>query len=157
LQTLGIRLPVTLEALHAGLRAARVAGRFSVLPGPVERIFDVAHNPHAAAALADALAARPCRGRTLAVCAMLADKDAAGVAAALAARVDAWHLAGLGGERGQTAAALAQRMGLPATRCTLHPDPTAAYAAACADARDGDRVVVFGSFHTIAELLPEGL
>lgn len=157
LRTLGDRLPVTLAALHAGLREARVAGRFTVLPGPVERIFDVAHNPHAAVALAYALAARPCRGRTLAVCAMLADKDAAGVAAALAAQVDAWHLAGLGGERGQSAATLAQRMGLSPAQCVLHADPADAYAAACAAARDGDRVVVFGSFHTIAELLPEGL
>jgi dihydrofolate synthase / folylpolyglutamate synthase len=157
LHTLGTRLPVTLQAIHAGLREVRVAGRFTVLPGPIERIFDVAHNPHAAAALAAALAARPCSGRTLAVCAMLADKDAAGVAAALAPRVDAWYLAGLGGERGQSAQALALRMRLPQAQYAVHPDPAAAYAAACASARDGDRVVVFGSFHTIAELLREGL
>jgi dihydrofolate synthase/folylpolyglutamate synthase len=157
LHSLGMRLPVTVQAIHAGLREVRVAGRFTVLAGTVERIFDVAHNPHAAAALAAALAERPCRGRTLAVCAMLGDKDAAGVAAAMAPHVDTWHLGGLGGERGQTAEALAARMGLAHTSRTLHADPRAAYAAACADAREGDRVVVFGSFHTIAELLPQGL
>ncbi len=48
LQTLGARLPVSVQALQAGLRAARVAGRFTVVPGPFETIFDVAHNPHAA-------------------------------------------------------------------------------------------------------------
>lgn len=157
LQALGERLPLTVQALHAGLRAARVAGRFTVVPGPVETIFDVAHNPHAAAALAEALAARPCSGRTLAVCGMLADKDAAGVAAALAEQVQCWYLGGLTGERGQSAHALAERMALAPRQRQVYPDVAAAYAAALAAARPGDRVVVFGSFHTIAELLPPGL
>lgn len=157
LQALGERLPLTVRALHAGLRAAQVPGRFTVVPGAVETIFDVAHNPHAAAALADALAARPCGGRTLAVCGMLADKDAAGVASALAGQVQCWYLGGLSGERGQSAQALAERMALPSTQRQVYPDMAAAYAAARAAARPGDRVVVFGSFHTIAELLPPGL
>ncbi|MFN2308423.1 MAG: bifunctional tetrahydrofolate synthase/dihydrofolate synthase [Gammaproteobacteria bacterium] len=157
LHSLGARLPLTREAIAAGLRGVRLAGRFSVIPGTVERIFDVAHNPHAAAALAATLAARPCPGRSLAVCALLADKDAAGVAAALASQVDVWYLAGLDGERAQSADALAQRMGLPPGHVRRHPDPSAAYAAACADARSGDRIVVFGSFRVIAELLPPGL
>ncbi|MBI5461148.1 MAG: bifunctional tetrahydrofolate synthase/dihydrofolate synthase [Gammaproteobacteria bacterium] len=162
LQALGARVPVTVQALHAGLRAARVPGRFTVVPGPVETIpvetiFDVAHNPHAAAALADALAARPCSGRTLAVCGMLADKDVAGVAHALAGQVQHWYLGGLTGVRGQSAQDLAERMALAAAQRQLYPDMATAYAAALAQAQPGDRVVVFGSFHTIAELLPTGL
>ena len=157
LQALGERLPLTLQALRAGLRTARVAGRFTVVAGPVETIFDVAHNPHAAAALAEALAARPCGGRTLAVCGMLADKDAAGVAAALAEQVYHWYLGGLAGERGQSAEDLAKRMALASMQRQQYPDPVAAYAAALAAAQPGDRIVVFGSFHTIAELLPPGL
>lgn len=157
LQALGAQLPVTVQALQSGLRAARVAGRFTVVPGPFETIFDVAHNPHAASALAAALAARPCSGRTLAVCGMLADKDAAGVAAALAEQVQCWYLGGLSGARGQSAQELAARLGLASMQRRLYPDLASAYAAACADARAGDRIVVFGSFHTIAELLPPGL
>ena len=156
LRTLGARVPLTLAALRDGLAQARIAGRFHVVPGAVEEIYDVAHNPHGAQALAEALAARPCAGRTLAVCAMLADKDAAGVAAALTGEVHAWFLAGLDDARGQSAEALAARMLLPVApqRCA---DPKAALSAARAAARPGDRIVVFGSFHTIAELLPPGL
>lgn len=156
LQALGARLPVTLQALRAGLSQAHIAGRFSIVPGAVEEIYDVAHNPHGATALAAALAARPCAGRTLAVCAMLADKDAAGVAAALAKQVHGWYLAGVDSERGQSAETLAARMLLPVNP-RLYADPAAALAAARADARPGDRIVAFGSFHTIAKLLPPGL
>lgn len=156
LQALGAQLPVTLQALREGLAQAHIAGRFSIVPGTVEEIYDVAHNPHGATALAAALAARPCAGRTLAVCAMLADKDASGVAAALAEQVHTWYLGGLDSERGQSAETLAARMPLPAAP-RLHADPSGALAAARADARPGDRIVVFGSFHTIAELLPPGL
>lgn len=156
LRALGMRLPLTVQAIRDGLSQARIAGRFTVMPGTVEEIYDVAHNPHGAMALAAALAARPCAGRTFAVCAMLADKDASGVASALAAQVQAWYLAGLDGLRGQSAQALAARMPLPVDP-RLHADPAGALAAARADARPGDRIVIFGSFHTIAELLPPGL
>lgn len=156
-QTLAAHLPVTEQAIRTGLRTARVAGRFTVVAGLFETIFDVAHNPHAATALAQALAERPCSGRTLAVCGMLSDKDAAGVAAALTAQVQHWYLGGLSGPRGQSAVQLAERMKLPPTQRHLVPDVAAAYAAAQSAARAGDRLLVFGSFHTIAELLPPGL
>lgn len=156
LRALGARVPVTLAAIRDGLTQARSAGRFQVVPGAVEEIYDVAHNPHGARALAEALAARPCAGRTLAVCAMLADKDAAGVAAVLVEQVQAWFLAGLDDARGQSAEALAERMHLP-VEPRLCADPAAALNVARAAAYPGDRIVVFGSFHTIAELLPPGL
>lgn len=156
LHALGARLPLTVQALREGLLRAHIAGRFQVVPGPVEEIYDVAHNPHGAAALAAALQARPCRGRTHAVCAMLADKDAAGVASALAGQVQVWYLAGLDTVRGQPASALAERMQLPAAP-HVYDEPCAALQAARAAAQAGDRIVVFGSFHTIAELLPPGL
>ena len=154
LHSLGERLPATLRAIHAGLQELHLNGRFQVLPGAIERIFDVAHNPHAAAGLAAALAARPCSGRTLAVCGMLADKDAAGVAAALTPQVQVWYLGGLDGDRGQSAQSLAQQMAVPDSQRHTYPDVGAAYAAALAAAQAGDRVLVFGSFRAIAELLP---
>ncbi len=154
LHSLGERLPVTLHAIHDGLQQMCLRGRFEIVPGPIERIFDAAHNPHAAAQLAAALAARPCRGRTLAVCGMLADKDAAGVAAALSAQVQIWYLGGLDCARGQSAQLLAGRLGLSDQYTHLYADVPAAYAAACAAAQADDRILVFGSFHTIAELLP---
>ena len=70
-------------AMREGLLAVDAAGRFQVLPGRPAIVLDVAHNPHAARALADALGAMGYYPETIAVCAMLADKDIAGVVTAL--------------------------------------------------------------------------
>lgn len=147
--------PLPRAAFAAGIADARLAGRLqSFQRDGVELLVDVGHNPQAAAALAAALKARPITGRTVAVFAALQDKDAAGVVAALADTVSSWTLAGLDGARGQTAPALAARLA-----DTVAAD--AAQAATVVDAlrqtlaiaTPGDRVLVFGSFHTAAEAL----
>src|SRR5690606_26219544 len=118
-------------------------------------LVDVGHNPQAAAALVAALKAQPAAGRTLAVYAALADKDAAGVVAALQGQVDGWFLAGLDGARGQTAAQLRERVhASDAATAALSDNGGQARDAALAQALPGDRVLVFGSCHTVAEALP---
>ncbi|MEH6419609.1 bifunctional tetrahydrofolate synthase/dihydrofolate synthase, partial [Pseudomonas sp. CGJS7] len=85
----------TRQEMAQGVSAARVAGRLQRFErGEIEVLVDVGHNPQAARELAAWLAAQPAR-RTHAVFAALGDKDAPGVVAALAERIDAWHLAGL--------------------------------------------------------------
>ncbi|VXB87642.1 bifunctional folylpolyglutamate synthase and dihydrofolate synthase [Luteimonas sp. 9C] len=144
-------------ALAAGIAGATVAGRLQRFErGGVEIVVDVAHNPQAAQALAEWLVASPAAGRTVAVYAALADKDAAGVAGALAPSIAHWHLAGstAAGARGQDAATLRAR--LPATLAggiAEHADVDAALAAARADAASGDRILVFGTFHAAAAAL----
>ena len=71
-----------------------------MLPGRPVTVIDVAHNPHAARCLAQALTAMEITGRTHAVFAMLRDKDIAGVVRELKSQVDHWHLAPLPGPRG---------------------------------------------------------
>ena len=98
---------------------------------------------------------QPVAGRTLAVYAALADKDAEGVVQALQAQVDGWFLAGLDGARGQSAAQLQQRLQqTPAASASLSKDVATALNAALAQAAEGDRVLLFGSFHTVADALP---
>lgn len=154
LAAVGQRLPVDQQAIRRGLLTVALPGRFQVLPGPVTHVLDVAHNPQAAAELAANLRQMPCGGRTLAVCAMLADKDMAAVVAQLKDVVDDWYPAGLGPPRGasagQMAAALAQA-GISAHPACPHA--VTALAAAQAVAVPGDRIVIFGSFHTVAEAL----
>jgi len=148
------RLPLAMQAVREGLMTVELPGRFQVLPGRPSVILDVAHNPQAAAVLAENLAAMPGYRRTLAVVGMLADKDVEGVARILASRVDAWFAAGLHGPRALTAEALAARLesvGV-ATQGTFS-SVTEALAAAQAQARDDDRIVVFGSFLTVADAL----
>ncbi|KLI99095.1 bifunctional tetrahydrofolate synthase/dihydrofolate synthase [Luteimonas sp. FCS-9] len=144
-------------ALAAGIAGARVAARLQRFERDgVELVVDVAHNPQAADALAQWLRAAPARGRTLAVYAALADKDAGGVVAALAPAVDDWWLAGLddAGARSQPAEALRARLaGTAAARARCEADVAGALVQALAQARPGDRVLVFGSFHTAAAAL----
>lgn len=149
-------LPLEDAALARGVADAAVPGRLQRFErGGVEIVVDVGHNPQAAAALADWLRAQPKR-RTLAVYAALADKDAAGVVAALADGVDGWLLAGSldAGPRGSDAAALAQRLvGTAAAAGSRHADVAGALAAALAQAAPDGRVLAFGSFHAASAAL----
>ncbi|SOU02458.1 bifunctional tetrahydrofolate synthase/dihydrofolate synthase [Xanthomonas arboricola] len=153
LQALPVELPDA--AWAQGIANARVAGRLqrSDIDG-VQVLLDVGHNPQAARALADALGAQAHTGRTHAIYAALADKDVLGVVEALGAQVDHWALAGLDGARGQSAQALQARLqGSAAAQAACHGDVAGALRAVLAQASPGDRVLVFGSFHTVADAL----
>lgn len=147
-------LPVSLAAIHAGLANMRLAGRFQRIPGAVEVVLDVAHNPQAARVLADSLRAHPARGKNYAVFALLADKDADGIIEPLKDCFDAWFVAGLAGERGQSGEALAARLRpCLATPVEVFDDPLSAFRAAGLMAVEGDRITAFGSFYTVAAVL----
>jgi len=149
------RLPVNRAALEQGLRAVRLAGRFQVFPGPPERILDVAHNPDSAGMLAGQLQARPAAGHTWLVLGMLADKDVGAYAAALDACVDNWCLASLDVERGLSAGQLQQRLTASGIRREIRLFDTVASALehAVRQAGPADRIVVSGSFITVAQAL----
>ncbi|TQV63558.1 MAG: bifunctional tetrahydrofolate synthase/dihydrofolate synthase [Halothiobacillaceae bacterium] len=141
--------------LREGLRAVRHPGRLQCIrQDGVPVWIDVAHNPAGVEALSHAMAAMPHEGRTLAVFAALADKDALGMARQLAGQVDRWYVAGLEGPRGRTGEALAEKLqsgGLPVAGSWAHP--RLAYNAALANARAQDRLLVFGSFLCVADIL----
>jgi dihydrofolate synthase/folylpolyglutamate synthase len=149
------RLPVAAAAIDAGLRTATAPGRFQRIASAPETIVDVAHNPEAARALARTLREQPARGRLFAVLGMLADKDADGVVAALAEAVDRWWVCTPDSSRALSAAALAQtvRSHAPAAAVNVEPAPRRALATARGEAREDDRIVVFGSFYTVAAVL----
>lgn len=152
-------MPVTEAAVQRGLSSVSLLGRFQHLPGEVERFFDVAHNPLGAQVLAQALSHIPCRGCTRAVFGMLADKDVAGVTASLQKVIDVWYLGGLEGERGLSGKSLAEKMGSTATSAVpIYPTVEEAYRGALRVAQPGDRLVIFGSFHTVEAVMRlEGL
>lgn len=149
--------PLPKAAIAEGVGQALVRGRLQRFErGGVEIVIDVAHNPQAAGSLAAWLAADPAHGTVHAVYAALADKDVAGVVQALAPRVGQWHLAGLAetGPRGGSVQALAQRLtGTPAADGFRHEQVLPALEAALQKAQPGDRILVFGSFHTAAAAL----
>jgi dihydrofolate synthase/folylpolyglutamate synthase len=106
--------------------------------------------------LAGNLLAHPARNKTYAVFALLADKDAAGVIAPLKESFDAWFVAGLEGARGQAGETLAAQVRAHVTSpVEAFLSPLCAFQSANLKAVEGDRIVVFGSFHTVAEVLPD--
>lgn len=147
------RLPVPVAAIRSGLARARIAGRFQVIGHSPLRILDVAHNPHAARALAHNLANLPPTGRRLAVVGMLADKDAGAVLDALKLRFDRWYVAGLSGARGRSGEQLAALLRERGLDISVHEDVASAWRAACQDADATDTIAAFGSFHTVAEVM----
>ena len=157
LSAMSDRLPVDDRARADGLRTVRVGGRFQRLPGMPPVYCDVAHNPQAARALASILRSEPVSGRTLTVFAALCDKDIEGIAAELDAQVAQWFVAGLDVPRGLDAQTLAGRMKEARAPLTRHADVASALTAARAAAGEEDRIVVCGSFLTVAAALAASL
>ncbi len=155
LESLGERLPLTLLDIENGLTRVSLPGRFDLRPGPVEVLLDVAHNPQAARALAASLRQQPCRGATWAVFGMLRDKDIKAVVAAMGDVVNHWLPCTLPGPRAASAdelAAILVEQGLAAP-VQGYASAARAFRAARKAANEGDRILAFGSFLTVAAVL----
>jgi dihydrofolate synthase/folylpolyglutamate synthase len=158
LEALSDRLPVSQQAVREGLLTVEIPARFQVLPGRPTVVLDVAHNPHAAAVLATNLDNMGFFPRTHAVFGMLRDKDVAGVIARLGARIDRWHVGPTPGARGADSTWLATFVRNASGEAS---EPSVqeyaaladAYNAALAEVEVDDRIVVFGSFTTVAEVM----
>ena len=147
-----LELPVAMQDVRRGLAEVEIPGRFQVLPGRPQVILDVAHNAQAAKVLAQNLSDAGFAPETIAVCGMLRDKDIAAVLREVAPRVTRWHLASLPGPRGAEASDLVKK--IPADSVmSVFDSPADAFVAAKALAGEGDKIVVFGSFLTVAEVM----
>ncbi len=149
------RLPLSQGAVKQGLLEVEWPGRFQVLPGRPVTVLDVGHNAHAAIALERALADMAYFPVTHAVFAMLRDKDIGAVVAAVKGRIDEWHVAPLPGPRGADLTQLLdalQKSGVSDRHIHRHDSVADAYAAARKLAAEADRIVVFGSFLTVAQV-----
>ena len=142
-------------SVYAALRAVKLTGRFQKIHSQPEILVDVAHNPHAAKSLAHNLQTTPCSGRTLAVFAMLADKDIEGVIRELTSEIDAWFVADIHAARGAKAIDLQQLLIRQGEKSTiqLFADVGIAIDAAYKNAAKNDRIIVFGSFYTVADAI----
>ena len=156
LEALADLLPVSQQAVRQGLLTVEIPARFQVLPGRPSVVLDVAHNPHAAAVLAANLDNMGFFPRTHAVFGMLKDKDVSGVIARVGTRVDRWHVGPTPGARGAESTWLAARIreaGIEERDVVEHATLADAYAAARDEVDVDDRIVVFGSFTTVAEVM----
>jgi len=163
LESLRDRLAVPQQAVRQGLLQASLPGRFQILPGQPTIIFDVAHNPHAAAVLEKNLGNMGFHPYTYAVFSMLSDKDIASVVRHMAPRIDHWFCAGLPEPRGLSG----ESIQIKVQQILAEPDSKVpkdvqisgfgqvreAFAAARSKSNLDDRIIVFGSFLTVAEAL----
>ena len=138
------------ERCLAGATAnLRLRGRREHLSlGDVSVVLDVAHNPDAALKLHEFLKTLPKVEQTIAVFAVMSDKDCRDMISALATDVDFWCLpTGIGGERGQNPEELYDYLG-DDSRVFENFDESLEYAL---DRLDGvGRLLIFGSFFTVA-------
>ena len=161
LEALKLELPVGAQEVRTGLVTVELPGRFQVLPGRPSVILDVAHNPHAAAALGQNLGNMGFHPYTYAVFGIMQDKDIDGVIQAMGEQVDHWCLCGLPSARAADPAELAAKVRQaqagqsdPGQRSAIiFPDPAQAFANAISRAAENDRIVVFGSFLTVAGVM----
>lgn len=154
LECLASHLPVTTRSISAALSGVQLPGRYQGVRYGAQWILDVAHNPAAAEVLAAQLRHESPRGRSFAVCGILADKDATKILEALHGVFDGWIVAEMASGRARPRgelAALLQRSG--ANVVASEPNVIAACERAAAQARNDDLVVVFGSFLVVGPAL----
>ena len=148
-------LPVLQANIYKALEEVKLTGRFQQIHSQPTVIVDVAHNPHAARSLVKNLQSVPCTGRTLAVFAMLADKDIEGVIYMVAPHISQWYLADIHTVRGARARDLQKILIKQVNKASvqLYAEVGTAFAAAYKDADKNDRIIVFGSFYTVADAI----
>jgi dihydrofolate synthase / folylpolyglutamate synthase len=167
LETLAQRLPVSQQAVRTGLATVELPGRFQVLPGRPTVVLDVAHNPHAAAHLANNLGNMGFFPQTFALFGAMADKDLTGIVKAMKSSVDHWLLVPLPGQRAASVQQLQQALAAAGVEdnskqttkaselktITCFESVAEAYGSVQKRLTEADRIAVFGSFVTVAEVM----
>ncbi|WP_144150759.1 bifunctional tetrahydrofolate synthase/dihydrofolate synthase [Paraburkholderia sp. BCC1885] len=159
LEALRDRLPVSAQDIRLGLANVELAGRFQVLPGKPSIVLDVGHNPHAAAVLSQNLGNMGYFPYTYAVFGAMRDKDIAGVVEHLKGEIDHWCVTDLPSPRAASAQdleAILRESGVADgtdSSVTRYISPAEAFQDALKRATENDRIVVFGSFYTVAGVM----
>ncbi len=152
-------LPVPAQAIRNGLAMVSITGRFQVIPGQPVIVLDVAHNPHAAQILAHSLDDMGFYPVTHAVFGVMEDKDVAGILKNVNELVDHWYFTNLPTPRAASADKLRAQLeqinanNVHKSTCQTFTTPQQAMQAAVNSANTADRIIVFGSFHTVGSIL----
>jgi dihydrofolate synthase/folylpolyglutamate synthase len=163
LEALRDRLPLGAQEVRSGMAMVELPGRFQVLPGRPTVVLDVAHNPHAAGALAQNLGNMGFHPYTFAVFGAMSDKDIDGIISHMKPHIDHWCVTDLPLPRAASAASIAEKLSEAGVQGAGAPDaehsiltfatPEEAYANARSRAGENDRIAVFGSFLTVAGVI----
>ena len=145
------------EQLQGATGAAHPRGRRELVrENGREYLLDVAHNPAAVDKMLEYIHSKPCKGRTIGLFSAMADKDIPGMLRLAAGHIEAWFLADQPGNgRAARAADIAamlreQGQGMISVSKNLRQ----AFRRAQGLMGPDDRLLVFGSFSTVAGVLP---
>ncbi len=119
----------------------------------VDLLLDVAHNPAAASQLAHYLGQHPATGATRAVFGCMMDKDAESIISMLSPYIDGWYIGEIDYDRAMSGAHLQAMLSQQRAETAVYPSVTTALEQAVAQSSLSDRVVVFGSFLTVSEVM----
>lgn len=148
------RLPIPAQAWAEAMQSVHIAGRQQRILGTISFLYDVAHNPQAAVALARCLQQQAPSGMVHAVFSALKDKDICGLIKPLSSIVGQWYPACLPGKRAASQAQLltsfADGLGL---KPQCYADPIQATQAALSSAKPGDLIVIYGSFLIVGAVM----
>jgi dihydrofolate synthase / folylpolyglutamate synthase len=150
-----LNIELTAEQIEQSLLNLVLAGRFQKLVFHGRQfILDVAHNPAATDYFAERLRAEPAAGKTFAIVAMMSDKDRSASLANLASMVSEWYLLDLADiPRAATPLALAENLAALNAQVNASGDIQKLMREILTHAQPQDRVLVFGSFFTVAAAL----
>jgi dihydrofolate synthase/folylpolyglutamate synthase len=147
---------LTRDAASRAFQGLSVPGRFQWLGADRRWLLDVAHNPHAAAGLADSLSALAPRRTVTAIIGVLADKELAGIVAPLVPLVDRWIAVTARSPRALGARVLAQSIShLSNKPCLIMEDIPEAMSHADRLPDSDGIILVTGSFYTVGPALEE--
>ena len=142
------QFPVSEEMISEGVRKASIKARFEkryIADKTV--ILDVAHNPAAVKTLVETLSDSPME--TVAIFSALIDKDIIDMVKLASESIRHWYLVPLSSDRAITSTELKKKFSDP-NSTTVCSDMNSAIEM-CLALRDVERVVIFGSFYTIAD------
>lgn len=147
-------LPVSKEAVDAGLIAVNLPGRLQQLGARPAIFVDVAHNPESARTLAEFLKNHPRSGRLHAVFSILEDKNLDEVLQPFIGLIDHWHIAPLNSLRAQTTAVIGDRIAHTLSQpYSVYGSVEEAYKGVLAAIDQDDLVICFGSFYVVEACL----
>lgn len=151
-----LELPWQPQGIAETLLRTRITGRLDrrevrFAGKKISILLDVGHNPHASRFLAQRLAARPLASKRLAVFGLLCDKDLNGVIEPLLAHIESWAAAPLPTPRSRSATELADALREQGARVQACDNVVQALEAQLVCASEGDEILLFGSFYSVAE------
>ena len=142
------QFPVSEEMISEGIKNASIKARFEkryIADKTV--ILDVAHNPAAVKTLVETLSDSPME--TVAIFSALIDKDIIDMVSLASESISHWYLVPLSSDRAITSTELKKKFSDPDST-TVCSEMNSAIEM-CLALRDVERVVIFGSFYTIAD------